>query len=226
VADAIFEAKTPIISAVGHEVDYLISDFVADKRAATPSNAMEIALPDKNEILMMIDEMISGFYYKMENIISKKEKTLLHLKELFEANSIEKRFEVIEEEIKFLKEQFSVKTSNLLNKKESELSNLHKLYELNSPIRKIEKFQSEIDLIKRGFENIMNDILNSKASLLQNLKKAYEISDPRRREKEGFGEIVKNNRRISLKDIKIDDIFYVQNSTISIKAKALDKKDL
>jgi len=41
VADAIFFANTPIISAVGHEIDYLISDFVADKRAATPSNAIE-----------------------------------------------------------------------------------------------------------------------------------------------------------------------------------------
>jgi exodeoxyribonuclease VII large subunit len=57
VADAIFNAKTPIISAVGHEIDFLISDFVADKRAATPSNTIEIALPDKNEILMYIDEM-------------------------------------------------------------------------------------------------------------------------------------------------------------------------
>ena len=49
VAQAIFEAKTPVISAVGHEVDFLISDFVSDVRAATPSNAMEIALPDMNE---------------------------------------------------------------------------------------------------------------------------------------------------------------------------------
>jgi len=54
VADAIFEAKTPIISAVGHEIDYLISDFVADVRAATPSNSMEIALPDKTEHLYML----------------------------------------------------------------------------------------------------------------------------------------------------------------------------
>ncbi len=91
VADAIFEAKTPVISAVGHEIDYLISDFVADKRAATPSNAIEIALPDGNEILMYIDEMINAINYKMQNILSKKEKNLLHLFEIFKANSINKK---------------------------------------------------------------------------------------------------------------------------------------
>jgi len=74
VADAVYQAKTPIISAVGHEVDYLISDFVADKRAATPSNAMEIALPDKNEILLMLDEMKNTFFYKTSHIIQKKRK--------------------------------------------------------------------------------------------------------------------------------------------------------
>jgi len=50
VARAIYEAETPIISAVGHEPDVTIADFVADLRASTPSNAAELAVPDQNEI--------------------------------------------------------------------------------------------------------------------------------------------------------------------------------
>ncbi|WP_457564332.1 exodeoxyribonuclease VII large subunit [Caminibacter sp.] len=225
VADAIFEAEIPIISAVGHEIDYLISDFVADRRAATPSNAMEIALPDKNEILLMIDEMINAFIFKMENIISKKEKTLNHLKELFEANSIEKRFEVLSEEIKFLNEQFFAKVGNILNIKESEVINLNRLFEINSPINKINKLSEEINMLKKGFYNITNEILNSKSSLIENLKNAYKLSNPKTREKEGFGEIVKNGKRISLKDIQIDDIFNIENTLISVKVKALEKRE-
>lgn len=50
VARAIFEAETPIVSAVGHETDFLISDFVADARAPTPTGAAEIVVPDKKEL--------------------------------------------------------------------------------------------------------------------------------------------------------------------------------
>jgi len=56
VADAIYTCKTPLISAVGHEIDYVISDFVADLRAPTPSAAMEMILPDMHEVLMRLDE--------------------------------------------------------------------------------------------------------------------------------------------------------------------------
>ncbi|MDD5823662.1 MAG: exodeoxyribonuclease VII large subunit [Firmicutes bacterium] len=56
VARAIFASELPIISAVGHEIDFSISDFVADVRAATPTKAAELAVPDTNELYMEIEE--------------------------------------------------------------------------------------------------------------------------------------------------------------------------
>ena len=55
VARAIYACETPVISAVGHEPDVTISDFVADARASTPSNAAEIAVPDREELLRALD---------------------------------------------------------------------------------------------------------------------------------------------------------------------------
>jgi len=57
VAYAIYESRIPIISAVGHEPDVTISDFVADLRAATPSNAAELAVPDQDALLQQLDSM-------------------------------------------------------------------------------------------------------------------------------------------------------------------------
>ena len=60
VAHAIYASKIPVISAVGHEPDVTISDFVADLRAATPSNAAELAVPDREALQQNLDSMVSS----------------------------------------------------------------------------------------------------------------------------------------------------------------------
>src|SRR5256885_13071715 len=57
VARAIAACRVPVVSAVGHEVDFTIADFVADKRAATPSQAAEIAVPEHGKLVDAIAEL-------------------------------------------------------------------------------------------------------------------------------------------------------------------------
>jgi exodeoxyribonuclease VII large subunit len=57
VARAIYKSAIPVVSAVGHEVDFTIADFVADLRAPTPSAAMELILPDREEVLRQINQL-------------------------------------------------------------------------------------------------------------------------------------------------------------------------
>lgn len=72
VARAIFNSKIPIISAVGHETDYTIADFVADIRAPTPSAAAEIAVPDKQELFNHIIRLNDRLVGNMEHFINDK----------------------------------------------------------------------------------------------------------------------------------------------------------
>lgn len=69
VAHAIYNSKIPVISAVGHEPDVTISDYVADLRAATPSNAAELAVPDKEAIAQTLDSYFAAMASGMERQI-------------------------------------------------------------------------------------------------------------------------------------------------------------
>ena len=71
VARAIYDSKIPVISAVGHEPDVTISDFVADLRAATPSNAAELAVPDQDALRQTLDDMQNAMVVAMQTRIKR-----------------------------------------------------------------------------------------------------------------------------------------------------------
>ncbi|TLS73082.1 exodeoxyribonuclease VII large subunit [Aliarcobacter thereius] len=136
VADAIFEAKTPIISAVGHEIDFLISDFVADIRAATPSNAMEIALPNKNDQLLAIDLYMQDLERSIKNIFQKKEDELINIKKIFSLNSIDSKINFIQNQIELIKDNFNRVILQKYQIFQNILDSLKQNYELNNPSKK------------------------------------------------------------------------------------------
>lgn len=139
VAQAIYEAKTPVISAVGHEVDFVISDFVADVRAATPSNAIEIALPDMNEMRQYLDELHNDYNRSFSYVLNNKIQALNHLIQSFKQNSFANKFKFIEENIKSVKEKFNQAFSQQLQNRFNDVEFLKNSFELNHPDKRIKK---------------------------------------------------------------------------------------
>jgi exodeoxyribonuclease VII large subunit len=76
VAQAIFESKIPIISAVGHEIDFTISDFVADLRAPTPSAAAELVVKNKEEVNRYASDLVSRLLRSMDRMIDQRKQSL------------------------------------------------------------------------------------------------------------------------------------------------------
>ncbi len=81
LARAIYESEIPVISAVGHEPDFVISDFAADLRAATPSNAAELAVPDQNEIYAALLDRKKRLLLAMNRQLTEDKKRLTRCKQ-------------------------------------------------------------------------------------------------------------------------------------------------
>jgi len=201
VADSIFRAKTPIISAVGHEIDWVISDFVADVRAATPSAAMEILLPDTNELYQYLDSISGQLSSILLQRLDTKQQELNHLSNLYLQHSIERKLKDKTTEIEQIKESF-----------------------FQSVNFKLQNFSKDLQHIKMRFPHAIDSVLNLKQNQLLNLKKMIESNNPKFKTKKGFAQISQNSQIIELSSLKRDDIFDLQNDEVSISAKVLTKK--
>ncbi len=81
VARAIFRSHIPVISAVGHEPDVTIADFVADQRASTPSNAAELAVPDQDELRQALDHLQARLDKTMDRVLQRRQDRLTRLQD-------------------------------------------------------------------------------------------------------------------------------------------------
>ena len=128
LAREIFKAKTPIISAIGHEIDYVISDFVADFRAPTPSAAIDTLFYSKLDIEQSLDlmeeKLMQLWNYKIQNY----ENLLLNLSKFFKFNSLPK---IIDEKIKQsynIEKQLNHLLANQMSYNELKLDKLQNAY--------------------------------------------------------------------------------------------------
>lgn len=140
LAREIFKAKTPIISAIGHEIDYVISDFVADFRAPTPSAAIDTLFYSKLDIEQSLDlmeeKLMQLWNYKIQNY----ENLLLNLSKFFNFNSLPK---IIDEKIKQshnIEKQLNHLLANQMRYNELKLDKLQNAYLQHENFNKSKKF--------------------------------------------------------------------------------------
>ena len=203
VADAIFNATTPIISAVGHEIDWLISDFVADVRAGTPSIAMEIALPDTDELYQYLDSIEIQLTQKIEQKIFHEKQKLLHFTQLYSQHSIEKKIMQQKTEIKQLQDVFEQSIE----------------YKLNNAKRDIQN-------IKMQYPYVIDNSISTYKNKLLNLQKLLEVHNPKLKNRVGFAQISRNKRVIDIASLEKDDNFEIQSSEYIIQSKVIDKNKI
>ncbi|MBR3210101.1 MAG: exodeoxyribonuclease VII large subunit [Bacilli bacterium] len=198
VARAIFDSKIPIISAVGHEIDFTISDFVADLRAPTPTAAAELAVPNLSDVVKYID----GLVIRLNESINKKVK----FQRLY---------------LDSIKNSFVIKNPMILfdNKKQ----NLDLLVEkINGLIIKnIDNKKEKMDMIKKSYVIVNPTFLykDVRAKLL-NITNKLELLNPLGILSRGYS--ITTNNGVSVKsvfEVKKDDILKIRVTDGVIDAK-------
>ncbi|GHS87586.1 exodeoxyribonuclease 7 large subunit [Campylobacterota bacterium] len=124
VAKAVYMAKTPIVSAIGHEIDFVITDFVADKRAPTPSAAIEMLLPDINEENLRLKEMFDVIDDKFYSFLAQKSGYIEHLKTLLSQLSPIAKIKNYAKEVEQNRAQLNQLFMLFLRAKSTEISHL------------------------------------------------------------------------------------------------------
>ena len=125
VARAVFSSKTPVISAVGHEVDFTIADFVADLRAPTPSAAAELVVKDKKDVFAAMESISARLNQALSAMTEKYGEKLAWLAKSGLAAALRKTVQVYRERIKSLqKSPVMARPAELINDLRQEIDDL------------------------------------------------------------------------------------------------------
>ena len=198
VARAIYNSKVPVISAVGHEIDFTISDFVADLRAPTPTAAAELAAVDINTVNEYLETSRTRNYNAINNIINNLKEKINNLKESYVLKKPNNIYEVKEQKLDMLIDKLNTNINNIIEKNKVRLFKYKESYILNNP-EMLYKF---------------------KRTNLDNLISKLQVLNPMNTLKRGYSITKLDNKVISsIKDIKKDNLL-----TIKLKDGIIDTK--
>lgn len=175
VADAVYNCKTPIISAVGHETDFTICDFVADLRAPTPSAAAELAVPDINNEYINLQGLELMLDKNIENIVQGEEARLDYIMNKSPLADIDKLFDFQTSVIDGYVKNIRMYYENILK---------NKAYDLKKNVAMLDAL-SPLAVIGRGYTitekdgAVLTDVSNANVgdSIVTKLKNGTLVSE-------------------------------------------------
>ena len=205
VARAIYNSRIPIISGVGHEIDFTISDFVADLRAPTPTGAAILAVPDVSEVKRYFKNALDRSNNAILNILNNNTQLVLKYKTNYLLNNPIRLYEMKEQKLDTLYDRLNVFIKTRLDSYNHLMDKYKSNYILNNPKILLESSKNKLDTLK-----VKLDLLNPENIL----DKGYSI-------------IYKDNKIVKdVANINVDDEIniVVKNGNINANVKGVNKK--
>ena len=199
VARAIYHSDIPVVTGIGHEVDFTIADFVADQRAATPTAAAELISPDRYQQLQKLSSIESRFIYLMQQNLQQKQQKIDWLNKRI--RHPKDQLIILKNKLNELNQRNTRSIKNTLERSRSQTNLLEAKIQQHAPYQRVQQLQQQYENINARFKLATKQLISTKMEKLQHLIYTLDALSPLHTLKRGYA-IIKDQDNNIIRNVR------------------------